>query len=263
MASAPAPPSLTATLVDELARALAARLGGTGRLESAGREIGAGWTVSVTVGQPAAGRIAISLERADGPALVRAMTGDEDADGTAVAGALGGWVGQAVAALRDRPEARGLLFCVDSPVATMDGPGSDATTYAIAAGGEFAPVIAVSAAFESQAAFEPASAGAPPAGGRPSSSAPTAPVPPNLDVILDIDLPLSVRFGQTDLSLESLTRLGPGSVIDLGRSPDDPVEVLVNGRLVARAEVVVVGGNYGVRITEVVSPADRVRSLSS
>jgi len=72
-----------------------------------------------------------------------------------------------------------------------------------------------------------------------------------------------VRFGLTEMTLEALTRLGPGSVIDLGRSPDDPVEVLVNGRLVARAEVVVVGGNYGVRILEVVSTADRVRSLGA
>jgi flagellar motor switch protein FliN/FliY len=86
-------------------------------------------------------------------------------------------------------------------------------------------------------------------------------MPANLDVILDIDLPLSVRFGQAELTLEQLTRLGPGSVIDLRRSPDDPVDVLVNGRLVARAEVVVVGGSYGVRILEIASAAERVRHL--
>jgi flagellar motor switch protein FliN/FliY len=70
-----------------------------------------------------------------------------------------------------------------------------------------------------------------------------------------------VRFGQTELTLEHLARLGPGSIIDLGRSPDEHVDVLVNGRLVARGEVVVVGGNYGVRILEVVSTADRVRTF--
>jgi flagellar motor switch protein FliN/FliY len=87
------------------------------------------------------------------------------------------------------------------------------------------------------------------------------PVNPKLDVILDIDLPLTVRFGRTEMPLYILTALGPGSVIDLGRSPDDPVDVLVSNQLVARGEVVMVGGNYGVRITDVMSPADRVRSM--
>ena len=80
-------------------------------------------------------------------------------------------------------------------------------------------------------------------------------------MILDIDLPLVVRFGRTELPLRSLAGLGPGSVIDLGRAPDEPVEVLVTNQVVARGEVVVVGGNYGVRITDVISPADRVRSM--
>ena len=86
---------------------------------------------------------------------------------------------------------------------------------------------------------------------------------PNLDVILDIDLPFSVRFGETEMTVDALTRLGPGSVIELGRSPDDPVDVLVNGRMVARGEVVVVSGSYGVRITEVVSAADRLRTMGA
>jgi flagellar motor switch protein FliN len=85
--------------------------------------------------------------------------------------------------------------------------------------------------------------------------------PPNLEVILDIDLPLAVRFGGTEMTIDALSRLGPGALIDLGRSPDEPVDVLVNGRMVARGEVVVVGGNYGVRVTEVVSAADRLRSM--
>ena len=84
-----------------------------------------------------------------------------------------------------------------------------------------------------------------------------------IDVILDIDLPLVVRFGRTELPLRALTRLGPGSVIDLGRSPDDPVEVLVSNRVVARGEVVIVGGNYGIRILDVVSPSERMRSMEA
>lgn len=84
-----------------------------------------------------------------------------------------------------------------------------------------------------------------------------------LDVIMDIDLPLVVRFGRTELSLKTLTTLGPGSVIDLGRAPDDPVEVLISNRVVARGEVVIVAGSYGVRVRDVVSPAERARSLEA
>ena len=84
-----------------------------------------------------------------------------------------------------------------------------------------------------------------------------------IEVILDIDLPVVVRFGHTELPLRTLTRLGPGSVIDLGRSPDDPVEVMVSDRVIARGEVVVVGGNYGIRILDVVSPSERMRSMEA
>ena len=82
-----------------------------------------------------------------------------------------------------------------------------------------------------------------------------------IDVILDIDLPLVVRFGRTELPLKSVTRLGPGSLIDLGRTPDEPVEILVSNQVVARGEVVIVSGSYGVRILEVVSARDRLRSM--
>lgn len=84
-----------------------------------------------------------------------------------------------------------------------------------------------------------------------------------LDVIMDIDLPLVVRFGRTELPLKTLTTLGPGSVIDLGRAPDDPVEILISNRVVARGEVVIVAGSYGVRVRDVVSPAERARSLEA
>ncbi len=73
---------------------------------------------------------------------------------------------------------------------------------------------------------------------------------PRLDAVLDVDLPLVVRFGRAIMPLRLLADLGPGSVIDMGRSPDEPVDLLVGDRLIARGEVVIVGGNYGVRITE-------------
>src|SRR5690606_8681880 len=112
--------------------------------------------------------------------------------------------------------------------------------------------------------FADASSGAPHAG----AASPAAPQtgastqsPRNLDVVLDLELPITVRFGATRLTLDALSRLGPGSLIDLERSPEDPVDLLVNGRLVARGDVVVVSGFYGVRVRDVVSAADRLRSL--
>ena len=87
-------------------------------------------------------------------------------------------------------------------------------------------------------------------------------MPDNLELILDIDMPLTVRFGEATVSIDALSRLGPGSLVELSRQPDDPVDVLINGRLVARGEVVVVAGNYGVRVTQVVSADERMRTLN-
>ena len=81
-----------------------------------------------------------------------------------------------------------------------------------------------------------------------------APLPPDrLDAVLGVDLPLVVRFGRTSLPFRAVAELGPGSVIDMGRAPEEPVDLLVGDRLIARGDVVVVGGNYGVRITEIVA----------
>jgi len=92
---------------------------------------------------------------------------------------------------------------------------------------------------------------------------PTPAAPANLAVILDIELPVVVRFAQATLTIQELSRLGPGSVVDLNRAPEEPVDVLVNGRLVARGEVVVANGNYGVRISEVLNADERIRVMVS
>jgi flagellar motor switch protein FliN/FliY len=84
----------------------------------------------------------------------------------------------------------------------------------------------------------------------PRDTAPAPPTDHRLRTVLDVDLPLIVRFGRAIMPLRAVADLGPGAVIDMGRSPDEPVELLVGDRLVARGEVVVVGGHYGVRITE-------------
>jgi len=70
-------------------------------------------------------------------------------------------------------------------------------------------------------------------------------------LLMDIKLPIRVRMGRTQLSLRAITQLGSGSVVELDCSVNDPVQIVVNDRVIAEGEIVVVGGNYGVRITRI------------
>ena len=79
--------------------------------------------------------------------------------------------------------------------------------------------------------------------------------------MLDVELPLVVRFGRAVMPLRALADLGPGSIVDMARSPDEPVDLLVGDRLIGRGEVVIVGGNYGVRLTELSGRSDRPGDL--
>jgi len=85
----------------------------------------------------------------------------------------------------------------------------------------------------------------------------------NLELVLDVELPLVVRFGRTVMSLKALSGLGPGSIVDMGRSPDEPVELLVSDKVIAYGDVVIVDGSYGLRITDLVSRSDRLRAVES
>ncbi|HJT88763.1 MAG TPA: flagellar motor switch protein FliN [Bryobacteraceae bacterium] len=78
------------------------------------------------------------------------------------------------------------------------------------------------------------------------SQSPTA-----LELLMDMEMPVLIRFGSTRILLRDLLRMDLGSVIEFPRLPNDPVDVIVNGRVVARGEVVMIQGNYGVRVTEV------------
>ena len=83
----------------------------------------------------------------------------------------------------------------------------------------------------------------------------------NIDLLLDVELPINVSFGQTEMVLKDILKLGIGSIIELDQSVNDPVSIIVNRKRIAKGEVVMVDGNYGVRILEVESTADRIRSL--
>jgi flagellar motor switch protein FliN/FliY len=86
-------------------------------------------------------------------------------------------------------------------------------------------------------------------------------VPPTMDLLLDVELPVSVSFGKTEIAMKDVLKLTTGSIVELNRGVNEPVEVLVNHCLIARGEVVVVEGNYGVRIQQIVSRTDRLRSV--
>ncbi|MZG30099.1 MAG: flagellar motor switch protein FliN [Nitrospinae bacterium] len=84
----------------------------------------------------------------------------------------------------------------------------------------------------------------------------------SLDLILDIPLTVTVELGRSKMLINDLLQLGQGSVIELAKLVGEPLEVLVNQKLVARGEVVVVNEKFGVRLTDIVSPMERVQSLS-
>jgi flagellar motor switch protein FliN/FliY len=92
---------------------------------------------------------------------------------------------------------------------------------------------------------------------KPSGPAPSK----NLDLLLDVDLPVSVSFGRTRILVKDILKLTTGSIVELNRSVSEPVEVIVNNCTVARGEVVVIEGNYGVRIHQIISRQDRLRNL--
>jgi len=83
----------------------------------------------------------------------------------------------------------------------------------------------------------------------------------NLDRILDIPLLLSAQLGSTRMLIKDLLQLGPGSIVELDKLAGEPLEVLVNERLVARGEVVMVNEKFGIRLTDVISPSERVNKL--
>jgi len=84
----------------------------------------------------------------------------------------------------------------------------------------------------------------------------------NLDLILDIPLTVTVELGRSKMLINDLLQLGQGSVIELTKLVGEPLEVLVNNKLVARGEVVVVNDKFGIRLTDIVSPLERVQSLT-
>ena len=98
-----------------------------------------------------------------------------------------------------------------------------------------------------------------PAAATPASGTP--PVDPKLELLMDVELDATLRFGERQMTLRDILDLSAGSVVELNQYVQDPVELLVGKKVIARGEVVVVDGNYGLRVSEIISPTERIESL--
>ena len=94
-----------------------------------------------------------------------------------------------------------------------------------------------------------------------ADSAPETKSDINMDVILDVPVTLSMEVGRTRVPIRNLLQLNQGSVVELERVAGEPLDVFVNGTLIAHGEVVVVNEKFGIRLTDVISPAERIRKL--
>jgi flagellar motor switch protein FliN/FliY len=91
-----------------------------------------------------------------------------------------------------------------------------------------------------------------------ATAGPAAAPPKNMDALLDVELPVSISFGKAQLPLRDVLKLSGGSVVELNRTPDELVEIVVNNCVIARGEVVTIDGNYGVRVHEIISRQQRL-----
>jgi flagellar motor switch protein FliN/FliY len=143
---------------------------------------------------------------------------------------------------------------------TADSGGRTAAEQAVqppAADGDPAPVPETEPASGSEGVQDPAATAPPPPEAPETERSATA----NLDLLLDIPLEVTVELGRTRMKIKDLMALGPGSAVSLNNLEGEPLEILANDQLVARGEVVVEGEKYGIRVTEIVSRIDRIKSI--
>jgi flagellar motor switch protein FliN/FliY len=143
--------------------------------------------------------------------------------------------------------------CADGGIAESAGAAAARATAQVTGEG-FSATIAIVMSDEFVRALNRAPA-APPI---PESQAVPVAAPRNMEFLLDVEVPVSLSFGQARLPLKDVLKLTPGSVVELNRQPDEPVDIIVNNSVIARGEVVVVEGNYGVRIQKIISRQQRL-----
>lgn len=258
---------LLSVLVDDLAAAIEAVGGSTVAVAAGSGVSGESWTFALTLTGALQGSARVSLDASGVTTLLQLVLGPEaDTSEAAARDLLSELMNQALGSLKVHP------VCADVSVALegveRSASRADQSRHFALVFGTTTLQMAAGVKLESLEAAAGKTTGhtARPAAPQPAAAAGTVRATPhgaphNLDVVLDIELPLSVRFGATMMTVRALSGLGPGSIVDMGRTPDDPVEILVCGRPIARAEVVIVGGNYGVRITDLTSAVERLRAM--
>lgn len=153
------------------------------------------------------------------------------------------------------------ISCLEGRAAAPpSSPDYDAYSFEITLGEQGFPLLAVftiglASLAESQGSSQLAAT--PSAGPQVAAAA----KPGSIDLLLDVELPVSVSFGRAQLMLREVIKLTTGSIVELNRALAEPVEVIVNNCVIARGEVVVVEGNYGIRIKQVISRQERLRTL--
>ena len=241
---------LAGALATEFGAAVEAVLGQVLVVAPGAPSAGPGWGTPITATGVLSGTLTVYLDLAGVRAVAMQMMNlEEEPEAPVVIDMLRELWGQAAAATALKDGFDGLTLAAGLPAAADVPPG--AAGWAVRDGANTLATLSVAGQVVAAAApIRPA-----------VSDAATIETPSNLAALLDIDLPLVVRFARTELSLRALTMLGPGSMVDMGRSPDDPVQLLVGTQVIAEGEVVVVAGNYGVRITSLVSPAERLKAM--
>jgi len=247
---------LAAALADAFGAAIEAVVGsGLTIAVSPAAPGGRGWGTPITASGDLAGTVTAYVDGAGVPAIARQMMGlEEDPEDEVAADMLRRLWSQAASSTAASDDFAGVSLVVGTPEVAEVDAGIGAWDVRSDAG------VLATVALAGRTTASAAAAGPVPEGAAPPSVERAA-NQGNLAALLDIDLPLVVRFARTELSLRALTMLGPGSMLDMGRSPDDPVQLLVGSQVIAEGEVVVVGGNYGVRITSLVSPAERLKAM--
>ncbi len=161
--------------------------------------------------------------------------------------------------------ARKEISCVQGRSAPPPAlPGAGAYSFQITLGEQAFPLLAVFAASLANladAAAPPSAKAAPEERAQSASSAQKPGPRGSMDLLLDVELPVIVSFGRAQLMLKDVIKLTTGSIVELNRALSEPVEVIVNNCVIARGEVVVVEGNYGIRIKQVISRQERLRTL--
>jgi flagellar motor switch protein FliN/FliY len=197
----------------------------------------------ITFGSPAAGQCVLSFQSAEtGAETSKRLTGE----GGIIEAALDGTVARLKNLLR--PEHRDMKLTVEAVKdSTEPAPASMLSTRLVSEGSTIdlrlafdAPLIAAL----SQPALHPLFIGEAD-GNEPQ---------PNLDMVMDVALNVTLRFGRRQLPLREIIDLASGSVVELDRQVDEPIELVLDGRVVARGEAVIIDGNYGMRVTQIVQP---------